>query len=162
MRNSGCEARSEWKERRGQRGTQSLDIFKYLYYAKIETKCSIAIENNDVIFFLNHVGTNFINFINNTFSMGDFYVSIICDNIALGSKETARYIDDIADRYQCIGRGDPKLGLLDHPSAQEGNYAYVFHGSERATKFSNEILGLEHILEVRIGLARESLPRSDL
>ncbi|MCG2717787.1 MAG: hypothetical protein L6408_02980 [Nanoarchaeota archaeon] len=92
---------------------------------------------------------------------GEFYVSIIYDNIEFVSAEKANSIDEIADKYQCIGRGDPRLGLLRNTPTPKGHYAYTFRGVEKATKFSNEVLGLEYILEVRIGFLKSSLPRSD-
>ncbi len=86
---------------------------------------------------------------------GEFYVSMVFDDIKKVSLEQSKHIDSLAEKYFCLGRGDPKFGLPKNLSAQEGHYAFTFEGSANAAGFTKEVLGLEYVLETRIGLVKK-------
>lgn len=82
---------------------------------------------------------------------GECYVSVICKDSRYISKKRINTLDELADKYHALGRGDPKLGLPKNHHAHEGQRAYVFEGTHKATKFSTDILELDYVKEIRIG-----------
>lgn len=83
-------------------------------------------------------------------------MSIFFNDIDSITVKETQTIEDLAEKYHQRGCGDPKLGLPNNPSAHEGQFAYVFEGTSKATEFSNEVLELEYVLEVRIGEVKDS------
>ncbi|MBR9682996.1 hypothetical protein GOV03_00460 [Candidatus Woesearchaeota archaeon] len=58
---------------------------------------------------------------------------------------------EIAEKYQCHGFGDPRLLFFERDDLITGDITFTFEGCTRTSRFLNDILPLEYLVEAKVG-----------